>query len=207
MPGAALADGAASKEGGQAVKPELEILESPEARLERLGRQRPSIFNSIWAELGFGYSVVMSQVLTEYFVSGFNVVLPTVTEDLHIPRNTQTWPANSFSLVVACFLLFFGRLSDMYGGYPVYVAGVSWLAIWGLIAGFAQNELMLDFARALQGLGPAAYLPSSLMVLGSIYRPGPRKNIIFSLYGAGAPLGFYIGIFFAGQSCFISRPT
>ncbi|KAK5013501.1 hypothetical protein LTR60_003836, partial [Cryomyces antarcticus] len=86
----------------------------------------------------------------------------------------------------------------MYGGYPVYVAGCVWLTIWALVADFAQNELMLDFCRALQGLGPAAFLPASLMLLGSIYRPGPRKNLVFSIYGAMAPLGFFAGIFFAG---------
>jgi MFS family permease len=32
------------------------------------------------------------------------------------------------------------------------------------------------------------------------YRPGPRKNLIFSLYGAFAPVGFFAGIFFAGLS-------
>lgn len=37
-----------------------------------------------------------------------------------------------------------------------------------------------------------------MMLLGSIYRPGPRKNLIFSIYGACAPVGFFIGIFFAG---------
>jgi MFS family permease len=36
------------------------------------------------------------------------------------------------------------------------------------------------------------------MILGSVYRPGPRKNLVFSIYGACAPLGFFIGIFFAG---------
>jgi MFS family permease len=86
----------------------------------------------------------------------------------------------------------------MYGGYPVYVAGTIWLAIWSLIAGFSTNSLMMDFSRALQGLGPAAFLPSSMMLLGSIYRPGPRKNLVFSIYGACAPLGFFVGIFFAG---------
>ena len=70
--------------------------------------------------------------------------------------------------------------------------------MWSLIAGFAQNELMLDFCRALQGLGPAAFLPSGVMLMGSVYRPGPRKNLVFSLYGGSAPLGFFIGIFFAG---------
>ena len=57
---------------------------------------------------------------------------------------------------------------------------------------------MLDFCRALQGLGPAAFLPSGVMLLGSVYRPGPRKNIVFSLYGGAAPLGFFAGVFFAG---------
>jgi MFS family permease len=86
----------------------------------------------------------------------------------------------------------------MWGGYPVYIIGLAWLFIWSLIAGFAKNELMVDICRALQGLGAAAFLPSGLMLLGSIYRPGPRKNLVFSIYGACAPLGFFIGIFCSG---------
>ncbi len=42
----------------------LAIEESLEARLERLGRQRPEIFDSIWAEIGFVFSISMSQVLS-----------------------------------------------------------------------------------------------------------------------------------------------
>lgn len=86
----------------------------------------------------------------------------------------------------------------MYGGYPVFVSGLAWLAVWSLIAGFAQNELMLDFCRALQGLGPAAFLPSGIALIGSTYRPGPRKNLVFSIYGGFAPLGFFGGILIAG---------
>jgi MFS family permease len=113
--------------------------------------------------------------------------------DLEIPEGGRTWPASAFSLTVASFLLVFGRLADMYGGYPLYVGGMAWLSLWSLIGGFAQNALMLDICRALQGLGPAAFLPSSMMILGSVYRPGPRKNLVFSIYGACAPLGFFAG--------------
>ena len=88
----------------------------------------------------------------------------------------------------------------MYGGYPIYLGGLTWYCVWSLIAGFSQNQLMLDFCRALQGLGPAAFLPSGVMLLGSIYRPGPRKNLVFSLYGGAAPLGFFAGVFFAGMT-------
>jgi len=71
-----------------------------------------------------------------------------------------------------------GRLSDMYGGKRLFVIGVGWLVICSIVAGVAQTELMLDIARALQGLGPAAFLPSSVMLMGSVYRPGPRKNLV-----------------------------
>lgn len=131
-------------------------------------------------------------------MSGFTVILPTLVKDLNITAASSTWPAGAFSLVVASFLLIFGRLADMYGGFPIYVAGFAWLTLWSLIAGFSSNDIMLNVCRALQGLGPAAYLPSSMMILGTIYRPGPRKNLVFSIYGACAAGGFFVGIFFAG---------
>lgn len=141
----------------------------------------------------------------EYFVSGFTVILPTLATALDIPPALSTWPASAFSLAIASFLLIFGRLADMYGGYPIYVAGMVWLTLWSLIAGFSTNQLMLNFCRALQGFGPAAFLPSGVMILGSIYRPGPRKNLVFSIYGACAPMGFFIGIFFAGLTAEYAR--
>ena len=82
----------------------------------------------------------MSQVLTEYFVSGFIVVLPTVSEDLNIPPATQTWPANAFSLVVACFLLprtphvlhqSASHRKTRYG--PKVVGVLAWIRRWSAI--------------------------------------------------------------------------
>ena len=86
----------------------------------------------------------------------------------------------------------------MYGGYPVYLFGLAWFFIWSLIAGFSENELMLDCCRALAGLGTAAFLPAGVLLMGTVYRPGPRKNLVFSLYGGSAPLGFFFGVFIAG---------
>ncbi|KAK1030144.1 hypothetical protein LTR33_017138, partial [Friedmanniomyces endolithicus] len=119
--------------------------ESEAARIERLGRQRPEMLDSIWKEAGFVFSIAMSQLLTEYFVSGFTVIIPTLVRELDIPPASTTWPASAFSLVLSSFLLPFGRLADIYGGFYVYLAGCIWYCVWSLIAGFAQNELMLDF--------------------------------------------------------------
>jgi len=97
-----------------------------------------------------GSDVMLANHIQEYFVSGFTVILPTLTTELNIPSSSATWPASAFSLVVASFLLIFGRLGDMYGGYPIYVAGLVWLTAWSLVAGFSTNQIMLCICRALQ---------------------------------------------------------
>lgn len=168
------------------------------ARIERLGRQRPAVFTSLWSEVAFVFSISMSQLLTDFFVSGFTVLLPTLIRELNIPQATSVWPATAFSLVIASTLLVFGRLGDMFGGYPIFMGGLAWLLLWSIVAGFSVNPIMLNICRALQGFGPAASLPTGVMLMGSLYRPGPRKNLVFAIYGTSAVFGFFGGIVVAG---------
>ncbi|KAK2029040.1 major facilitator superfamily transporter [Colletotrichum zoysiae] len=174
--------------------------QATEFDVEFLGRQRPAVFKSQWAELGFCFSLLGSMLMAEYFVSGFHIILPPLASELDIPAASQTWPSSVFSLVTGAFLLPLGRLGDMYGGYLTFNVGLAWFLVWCLVAGFSTNYLMLIFCRALQGLGSAAYLPAGIMLLGKIYRPGPRKNLVFALYGAFAPIGFFFGILIGGLS-------
>lgn len=95
-------------------------------------------------------------------------------------------------------LLPMGRLADIYGGHLVFVGGLLWFSLWALITGFSKNYTMLIICRAMQGLGPAAYLPGGVMLMGKLYPPGQRKNLIFALYGAFGPLGFFSGILAGG---------
>ncbi|EXJ56641.1 hypothetical protein A1O7_06985 [Cladophialophora yegresii CBS 114405] len=183
-------------EPGTAPGAELDI----EARIEALGRQRPEVFQTVWAEAAFCVTILASMLMAEYFVSGFNIILPFMATALDIPDQARTWPASVFSLVTGAFLLPLGRLADILGARLVFVMGLAWHFIWSLAAGFSQNYVTLIVCRALQGLGPAAYLPSGIMLLGRTYRPGPRKNLVFSLYGSFSPLGFFLGIFAGGAS-------
>lgn len=123
---------------------------------------------------------LLTPFVQEYFVSGFAVIVPSLMKDLNIPISSSTWPASAYSLMVSSVMLPFGRLADIYGGRRVYIGGLAWLTLWSLIAGFSKDQYMLDICRALQGLGPAAFMPSGMMLLGRTYRPGPRKNLVFS---------------------------
>jgi len=87
---------------------------------------------------------------------------------LNIPVESRTWPASVFTLVTGAFLLPFGRLADIVGGHILFGLGLIWFMIWTLIASFSRNYGMVNVCRALQGLGPAAFLPAGLVLLSSI---------------------------------------
>jgi len=80
----------------------------------------------------------------------------------------------------------------------VYNFGLFIFSISSLAAGFSPNYITLIAFRAAQGLGAAAFLPAGIMLLGKTYRPGPRKNYVFSLYGAASPITFFAGILAGG---------
>lgn len=126
------------------------------------------------------------------------MLLPALIEPLKIPQASRTWPSSVLTLVVGSFLFPMGRLADMYGGYLVYTAGMAWFIIWTSVSGLAGSFSMLIVCRAMTGLGAAAYLPAGTTMLGRIYRPGPRKNLVFSVYGALGPVGFFGGIVTGG---------
>ncbi|KAI0813499.1 major facilitator superfamily-domain-containing protein [Xylaria sp. FL0064] len=170
------------------------------AELERLALQRPSIFHNAYSEYGFVLSVILSMMMSEYFISGFNIVLPEVEEALNLSAAERTWPAAVPNLTTASLLLPFARMSDIYGGRYVFLGGHIWAFIWSLAAGFSPSPTLLIVCRAMQGVGFSAFLPAGLALLGHAYRPGPRKNLVYSIYGAAACFGFYFGILIGAVS-------
>lgn len=88
----------------------------------------------------------------------------------------------------------------MYGGYLVFNLGFFWFSAWSLAAGFMTKPVPFIICRAMQGLGASAFLPTGIMLLGRVYRPGPRKNFVFGMYGAIAPAGFFFGMVMGGAA-------
>ncbi len=162
--------------------------------LELLGRRRPAALPTALAEFGFVFAVVLSMTMAEYTISGFNIVLPSLSGSLGIPEAARALPAAAANLTTGCLLLPAARLCDRFGGRAVFLAGHAWLLAWSVACGFARDGAALTAFRAMQGLGSAAFLPAGLALLGRVYRPGPRKNLVFGIYGACACVGFYVGI-------------
>ncbi|KAI7334138.1 hypothetical protein KC315_g3900 [Hortaea werneckii] len=157
-----------------------------------------SRFRHITHEIGFCFSIAMTQFLAEYLISGFAIELPRLFSNQGDIGLGLFWPASLLSLVLSATLLIFARLSDLYGGYPSFMFGAIWLTIWSVIPAFCHSQVMIDISRAMEGLALAAFMPSTFAMVATVYEEGPRKNFVIGLYSGCAPLGFFAGFLVAG---------
>lgn len=106
------------------------------------------------------------------------------------------------------FILFSGRLGDVFGYKTMYLIGMGWFSVWSMVAGLAvySNDILFIFTRVLQGIGPAIVLPNGLAILGSTYAPGRRKAMVFAIFGATAPGGSVLGALFSGLFALVWWP-
>ncbi|PYH99817.1 MFS general substrate transporter [Aspergillus ellipticus CBS 707.79] len=112
------------------------------------------------------------------------------------------WYPAAYALTSGAFMLAFGRVGDIVGHKRLFVAAWGWFSVWALLAGisvYSGSQVFFDICRACQGIAAAALVPSALAILGTVYKPGPRKNLAFSLYASGAPIGFTLGAVFSAM--------
>ncbi len=141
---------------------------------------------------GIAQALVPAQIMGQTFPD-------TVTGSL-------AWFTASYGLTSGTFVLPAGRLGDLFGHRRIFILGFFWFALWSLLAGFSsviqhanggtnphRGTIFFIVCRAMQGIGPAMLVPNGQAMLGRAYPPGPRKNIVMSLFGASAPIGFVAG--------------
>lgn len=112
------------------------------------------------------------------------------------------WYSAAYGLTSGSFVLPSGRLGDIFGHKKIFIIGFIWLGLWELAGGFSgyiqqrgsgSGTAFFIACRAMQGVGAALLVPNGQAMIGRGYPPGPRKNIVMSLFGAAAPLGFVAG--------------
>lgn len=80
------------------------------------------------------------------------IILPTIGDELGIPEARLQWIVSAYSLTFGCFLLFWGRVADIYGKRKIFIWGSAWLAATMIVNPFLPNEIAFDLFRGLQGL-------------------------------------------------------
>src|SRR5437764_4292200 len=84
-----------------------------------------------------------------------NVALPPIQQDLGFSQADLTWVVNAYGISYGGFVLLAGRVGDLVGRKPVFLAGVILFTIASALAGLAPVPALLVAARFAQGLGGA----------------------------------------------------
>ncbi|MDN5761204.1 MAG: DHA2 family efflux MFS transporter permease subunit [Microlunatus sp.] len=112
-----------------------------------------------------------------------NVAIPSIIDDIGITSTQAQWVQEIYTLVFASLLLVSGRLADRYGRRLLFALGAVVFAGSSVLAAMAPTGEILIAARAMQGIGGAMMLPTSLSLLNSNFR-GRERGIAFGIWGA-----------------------
>ena len=111
-----------------------------------------------------------------------NVAIPTMVRDLNLTTNEAEWVNAAYSLTFASLLIFFGRLADRFGRKRLFIIGVIVFVLASVLVASSNDSISLIAARALQGIGGAMILPSSLSVINAVF-VGKARAVAFAVWG------------------------
>lgn len=120
------------------------------------------------------------------------VSLPAIARNLNAEFADIEWVVSAYVLTFAAFLMPAGALADRFGRRRFMVFGISVFTFASLLCGIAPTALVLNLARALQGVGAATQLSAALAVLGHEFR-GPERARAFGFWGTTIGVAVAVG--------------
>src|SRR5438067_6265196 len=108
------------------------------------------------------------------------------------------WVFAAYLLTSTVTVPIYGKLADLFGRKPVFLAAVVVFLVGSILCGQSQTMEQLIAFRLLQGLGAGGVLPINQTILGDVYPLEQRARItgLFStVWGVSCLLGPGIGGF------------
>lgn len=143
--------------------------------------------------------IAVAQFMVVLDTSIVNVALPSIFRGLHFtaPADLQ-WVVTAYTLAFGGFLLLGGRAADLYGRKRMFLIAVSLFTMASLFCALAQNSLMIEITRAVQGLTAAFMSPAALSIVITTFREGKERAKALSVWGAVAAGGAAAGVLLGG---------
>jgi EmrB/QacA subfamily drug resistance transporter len=111
------------------------------------------------------------------------VSLPAIARSLNATFSDIEWVVSAYILTFAALLLAAGAFGDLYGRKRAALIGLAVFLTASGLCGFAQTALMLNLARALQGIGASLLLTAALAIINHAF-VGPERAKAYAFWGA-----------------------
>ncbi|WWC91453.1 uncharacterized protein L201_006399 [Kwoniella dendrophila CBS 6074] len=145
----------------------------------------------------------MAQYLDVAAVSGMFIFTDQISENLGILYETSTWIITSYVVTFSAFLLFFGRVSDLYSAKTVFTWSFFFVGIMNLILSFMNDQYAFFVFRALSGLAGAGTIPSAFRLILTIFET-EEHHFALTMFGLSGGIANATGLVIAGLFGFIT---
>lgn len=126
----------------------------------------------------------------------------TIANDLG-GLSLQAWATTAYLITSTVSTPLYGKLSDIFGRRPLYLAAIVIFLAGSLYAGSVHSMTELAIARGVQGLGAGGLLALALTIIGDIVALKDRakyQGYFMSVFGISSVLGPVVGGAFAGSA-------
>ena len=122
-----------------------------------------------------------------------NVAIPTIQRSLHLSVSGLEWVVSSYLLTLAGLLLVGGRLADVFGRRRLFGVGLAVFTLSSLAAGLAGSGGVLIASRAVQGVGAALLMPTTLAIIMATFTNVRERNTAIGIWAAVSALALALG--------------
>ncbi|MFC7310453.1 MFS transporter [Streptomyces monticola] len=119
--------------------------------------------------------------------------VPSIAADLGPSSTQQLWMIDIYTFVLAGMLITMGNIGDLVGRRRLLLIGATVFGAASVAAGLADSAEMLITARALQGLGGATLMPSTLALVTNMFRNPKQRSTAIAVWSIGLSAGAAIG--------------
>jgi len=121
-----------------------------------------------------------------------NIALPTLVQELDAHLATVEWVVLAYLLALGTLMLSMGRLGDMIGKKPIYVAGFVIFTLGSVLCGLAPNVYWLIGFRVVQAVGGAMIMALGMAIVTEAFPPSERGRAL-GLTGSMVSIGIVLG--------------
>ena len=168
-----------------------DMVPAPESDAPLAGRALATVFAALM--LGM-FLAALDQTIV-------STALPTIVGDLG-GLNHLSWVVTSYLLASTVSTPIYGKLGDMYGRKPVFLAAIIIFLAGSMLAGLSQTMAELIGFRFLQGAGAGGLMVSAQAIIADIVPPRQRgryMGLIGSVFAVASVAGPLLGGFFVDQ--------
>nr|XP_019013488.1 efflux protein EncT [Kwoniella pini CBS 10737]OCF52269.1 efflux protein EncT [Kwoniella pini CBS 10737] len=132
-------------------------------------------------------------------VSGVAVAVAQISQDIHLDTSQIVWIITSYSLCFAAFLLFAGRLSDLFPAQIIFEVGFFILGILSLVTSFVtSSKYGFLILRGLGGIAGSMTIPSAYHLTVHMFPEPAEQQGKLALLGMAGAIGNVLGLVLAG---------